>query len=330
MSRSGTLISARDSLAEDVTVHHCDIVNGHDLSVAYGPRARFHHNWVHNLNDDSVIVAGKPSADEVRIYRNAITQCLTALSFAGGSAGQVYIYRNLFDIRLPTLGIRPRATGEQRSLRQGLFYKDGTNEGPFDLFHNTCIILDPGQIGAAGDEPVDAGFAHYKERTGAGVRRAFNNVFVAVYSRPGLARLVAFLPPADFAGPTNGNVYHRFGTGAMEKFRSEDPLVAYPHLADYQSAQPPSELDGRSEDPVFASLPQPGVPATGDDLRLSGGSSPDARHAVALPEPLRSMARWPPWLPDWVPFPNHRGCYRWSGDVLRVGVDGQRRFPTGS
>ena len=323
----GNLVSARNSHASDVSVHHCEIRNAHDLSVAHGPRAEFHHNWVHNLNDDSVIIDGHPSAYDVKIYRNVITQCLTALSFAGGTAGQVWIYRNLFDIRRPTLGIRPRSTGEQQSLRQGQFYKDGKFKGPFDLFHNTCVVLDPGQIGAAGHDPAEAGFAHYKQVAGGELRQSFNNLFVVAYSRPERARRIAFLPRGSGPHRTNGNIYHRFGTGTLEKFRIEDAAPdSFADLADYQAPETPSEKDGASEDPHFASY-DPVDAQSLADFRLSAASSWAATHAIELPDNLEDMARWPPWLPDWVPFPNHRGAYRWSQDIFFVGVRGLRRFP---
>jgi hypothetical protein len=326
-STGGNLVSARDSHASDVCVHHCEIRNGHDLSVAHGPRAEFHHNWVHNLNDDSVIIDGHPTATRVKVYRNVLTQCLTALSFAGGTAGQVWIYRNLFDIRRPTLGIRPRSAGEQQSLRQGLFYKNGESKGPFDLFHNTCVVLDPGQVGAQGLDPAQAGFAHYKQIVGGGLRRSFNNVFVVAYSHPERARRIAFLPRASTPHRTNGNIYHRFGTGALEKFRIEDATPeSFPDLHDYQVAEVPSEKDGLSENPHFASY-NPSAPQSLADFRLSAASSDEAKQAIEVPGDLEDMARWPPWLPDWVPLPNHRGAYRWSYDIFFVGVWGLRRFP---
>jgi hypothetical protein len=56
------------------------------------------------------------------------------------------VYGNLIDIRQPTLGIRPKKeTGVPDSLRQGHFFKDGANEGQIELFHNTCVVLDPGR-----------------------------------------------------------------------------------------------------------------------------------------------------------------------------------------
>lgn len=326
-STGGVLLSS-DERALRVSVHHCEIVNGHDLSAAFGDQMRFHHNWVHNLNDDSMIVAGVPGTKDARIYDNVITQCLTALSFDGGSVGQIYIFRNLIDIRRPTLGVRPRNRTEQRSLRYGQFYKDGSNEGPFDLFHNTCVVVDPGAVGAAREEIVLAGFGHYKPLTGAARRRAYNNIFVVVYTKPNEARGIAVLPPRDFAGPTDGNTYHRFGTGAENKFfvtiAGTNNLDQYPDLADYVQAESPQEQNGQSNDPSFTSFDPSGSPQPGDDLRLTTDSTA-SDSAVPLPDDLQGMdieagRFW--FLPS-----RDRGCYRHPAARMRVGVDGRRRFP---
>ncbi|MFG1621527.1 hypothetical protein [Kribbella sp. NPDC049227] len=327
-STGGVLLSS-DEGAVRVSVHHCEIVNGHDISVAFGDQMRFHHNWVHNINDDSMIVAGVPGTKDARIYQNVITQCLTALSFAGGGVGQISIFRNLIDIRRPTLGNRPRSQTEQRSLRHGQFYKDGTDEGPFDLFHNTCIVLDPGAVGAAREEIVLTAFGHYKPLGPAGRRRAYNNIFVAVYSRPGEARTIAFLPPSEFPGPTDGNTYHRFGTGPEKKFfvtitGDPDHFDQYPDLADYVQAESPQEQNGQSNDPAFKSLDTPGSPQPGDDLRLKAEST--ARDsAVPLPDELQEMDIEAGGF--WFRPSRDRGCYRHPAERLRVGVDGRRRFP---
>jgi hypothetical protein len=285
---------------------------------------RFHHNWVHNFNDDGLIVAGVPGTTNARIYQNVITQCLTALSFSGNAVGQIYIFRNLFDIRLPTLGIRP---GREGPLRQGHFYKEGTAEGPFDLFHNTCIVLDAGGLGAALEDIAPAGFGHYRSLVGADRRRAYNNIFVAVFSKPDEAKAIAFLPPSGFAGPTNGNTYHRFGSGPAAKFRvttTGSASTPYQELSDYTLAESPQEQNGQSTDPLFKSFDPTGTPQPSDDLRLES-ESPAHDSAVILPDELAWMdieagGFW--FLPS-----RDRGCYRHGVDRMRVGVDGLRTFP---
>ncbi|WP_132286794.1 hypothetical protein [Kribbella sp. VKM Ac-2568] len=227
---------------------------------------------MHNFTDDGLIVAGVPGTRNARIYQNVITQCLTALSFSGNAVGQIYIFRNLFDSRLPTLGTRP---GNDGPLRQGRFHKEGTAEGPFDLFHNTCIVLDAGGIGTALEDIAAAGFGHYRSLVGADRRRAYNNIFVAVFSKPNEAKAIAFLPPSGFAGPTDGNTYHRFGSGPAPNFRVPTAgSASKPHqeLSDYILAESPQEQSRQSTDPLFKSFDETGTPQPGDDLRLESGS----------------------------------------------------------
>jgi hypothetical protein len=73
---------------------------------------------------------------------------LTAFSFAADDAGLVQIFRNLIDLREPTLGVRPPAANVvSKSLRQGLFYKDELREGPLDLWNNTYVVFNAGGVG---------------------------------------------------------------------------------------------------------------------------------------------------------------------------------------
>ena len=180
-----------------VTVHHCEIFNAHD-SYVFGDGMVFHHNWVHNLNDDGIALSGEAETTNAKIFCNVMTQCLTALSFASEKTlGPVYLYGNLIDIRRPTLGIRPKQdSGAADSLRQGHFFKDGADEGQIELFHNTCVVLDPGAKGDDLDDLTRAGFSYYVTiGENSEPRRAFNNIMVAVYSSAAEIRPIAFLAP---------------------------------------------------------------------------------------------------------------------------------------
>lgn len=353
---SGVLISARSGpLADEsndhpvdrararaVHVHSCEISNGHDVSAALGVDMEFHHNWVDNVNDDGLIIAGTAGTRNAKIYCNVVTQTLTGLSFAGGQVGHVYIYRNLFDLRAPTLGNRPTGEPGQHSLRQGTFYKDGENEGPIDLFHNTCVVRDAGGIGTSGDRMVAAGFAHYRPLRNANRRRSFNNIFVAVYTQPGQSKAIAFLPPSHGLFPTDGNAYHRFdddgaqprfllsGTGASSG-DPEDPddgadFPSYPDLDAYQNDQMPQERFGVKKNPMFRSFdPGGAIDPDADDFRLQQ-MSPAHNSPAWVPLELLNLDREAAGLPFIVPF-RDRGCYRWDFEVLQVGVEFRILFP---
>ena len=64
----------------DTVVHNCEFVDGHDLAL-FGQGTRFHHNWIHNLNDDALIVDIEGTSD-LEIAQNVIMRCLDAISFA--------------------------------------------------------------------------------------------------------------------------------------------------------------------------------------------------------------------------------------------------------
>lgn len=358
-STTGVLISSRRN-ASNIHIHHCKIFNGHDVCV-FGEQMRFHHNWVHNINDDALFMGSDPSgADDdapateppetnnAWVYRNVITQSLTALSFGTKKpVGQIRIFRNLFDLRSPTLGIRPRHAFDN-PLRHGQFYKSNGPEGPFDLWHNTCLTLNAGATYLAGepDELNDAGFNHYasvQDHDGvpAGRRRAFNNIFVAAYPFEGLARPVAFLP-TNVLGPTDGNTYCRVGPSpappdptaptdptsppaqGVQAFVVRGDPRAYFTVAAYETDHGWEE-QGRLADPGFVSHDNwAGYPYPDDDLRLQGGI--DGSAAIDMEDDMNHVEREAGGLLALF-FGRERGCYWASWDRLHVSVDGNDVFP---
>jgi hypothetical protein len=317
-----------------VTVHHCEIFNAHD-SYVFGEEMKFHHNWVHNLNDDGIAMSALAETKNAQIYSNVMTQCLTALSFAGGEkVGPVHIYGNLFDIREPTLGKRPTGEGAPDSLRQGHFIKQRGNERHIFLFHNTCLVFDPG---AKGDDLTDltkAGFAYYSDVGTSEPRPAYNNIFVAAYTPTEDLKPIAFLPPDGF-GPTEGNTYLRIpaGDAADDNFivRVGNPDDgSFPDLDTYQERYWPNdeaheyEHHGQLGDPGFKSFDTAtGRPHGGDDLRLRfHPESPAKGTAVDMPQELTDM-----YVEATGTVPADRGCYPITGARLQVGVDGRLVFP---
>jgi hypothetical protein len=327
---SGVLISS-GARASRVTVHHCEIFNGHDMYL-FGDRMKFHHNWVHNMNDDATLIAAEAGAANVMVYKNAITQCLTAFSFDADDAGYVQIFRNLVDIREPTLGVRPPAAGVvTKSLRQGLLYKDGLREGPLDLWNNTCVALNAGGVGDPPTELPAAGFTHYGAwDADTSPRRAYNNIFVATYPDPKRSKPIAFLPHIDFEGPSDSNTYYRVGPGTGDAFLVSDPGAnspnhSYTDLCDYWKDHFPYEEHSHRHDPVFRSFDLHGLPQLDDDLRLGPGS-PARGEAETLPSSLRVLDLLVGGILTLIL--RDRGCYgsRWCR--LKVGVDGAKTFPT--
>ena len=186
-------------------IEYCEFVAGHDLAL-FGQHTTFHHNWVHNMHDDGLIV-DRDGTIGLQVHQNVITNCLMAISFArttdSSLGGSRSVHRNLIDLREPTTSIRPRPDGHlvdgnddapvDGVYRYGQLYKSNSPDGPMDFFHNTCLVRRL-------DGPT--GFGLFR---GAGeddkVRRSVDNVFVDV--TPSIAEgsgyVTAYLPPPDFS-----------------------------------------------------------------------------------------------------------------------------------
>jgi hypothetical protein len=342
----------------DTVVHHCEFVDGHDLAM-FGQGTRFHHNWIHNVNDDALIVDIAGTSD-LEISENAVMRSLTALSFAlPNLGGSRKVHRNLIDLRDPTAGIRPRPCGhlvdkddenkDGSVFRFGQLYKGDDKDGALDLFHNTCLVM---------NQTGHAGFRHYRSSEGE-TRRALNNIFVDAGlspDRPG-GYATSLLPAPGFRGPTDANCYFQlfsapgdvvpllrhFGyppDDPQEPFDSFKDLVAYrlgdgqntaadaqpnKHFDNSKVLYPPGfEEDGIDLDPQLRRIAPDGVPQFDDDLRFAANSPARGKgRTLSDPEIGIDDPQAPAEAPD-------LGCYQFDEldqPGLRVGVDERRRFP---
>ena len=135
----------------DTVIEHCEFGAGHDLAL-FGKRTTFHHNWVHNVHDDAMIVDRDGTID-LDVHQNVITNCLMAISFARGAVPSPdesrRVHRNLIDLREPTVSFRPRPErhlvgGNDDLPIDGVFrygqLSSNQPDGPMDFFHNTCLV----------------------------------------------------------------------------------------------------------------------------------------------------------------------------------------------
>jgi len=315
-------------------VHHCEFSDGHDLYL-FGTGMRFHHNWVHNFNDDALALNAVATVD-ARVWQNVFTQCLMAISYGAKHdvSGQCAVFRNLIDLRRPTAGIRPQRDGDKDVWRQGAFYKSNNADGPLDLFHNTAITLVAGAIMPSGREPTKAAFNHYRHR-GTARLRSFNNIFVAITPQEyaHLDKYVAYLPGALPPGPTNGNCYFRSGHEPPwnePMFSINHPSQEYDSLEGYlgsQEHQAGFEDDGTDQKPPFYSFHFDGtLDDEHDDLRLTDGNP--HHQAVQLPDDLDEMDPLSlSWIPEFARPKQDMGCYGYFAAPLAVGVNGRHRYP---
>jgi hypothetical protein len=347
----------------DTEIHHCEFVNAHDLYLI-GQNLCFHHNWVHNLNDEGLFVdaVGKDSTIflDMKIYQNVIVKTLSSISFAGAhEEGHWYIYRNLIDLRRPTAGFRPRYTGDTAVWRYGHFPKSNPPDGPYDLFQNTFLVY---------DQQEQASFMHYRStdvKSGNHPRRSFNNIFVAVNPDPESDRSITFLPSPSFPGPTDGNDYYRIGLATKPLFR----YLAYCFKDDPPCPQvpinPPPAKPPCPEDPTNDRKCQAGTFPNLDALRNSllfeqsksqyppgyeahsieadpqfrriGANgrfrkTDDLRLGDASPA-IGAGVMLPDDLQELDPLAPSSGnpaigCYPYGSSPLQVGVDGRRSYPS--
>lgn len=313
---------------QNVTIAQCEFVNAHDLYL-FGDGIEFHHNWLHNLNDEALVL-DQAASSNLTVHHNVIERCVSAISFAGDKVGGAKaVFRNLIDLRRSTVGFRPRFVGDTDVFRFGQLLKSNEPDGPLDLFQNTLLVY---------RQEGQASFLHYRNTDRAHRRRSFNNVFVAVNPTPASDKPITFVPPPTFPGPTDGNCYVRIGLTTGPLFRSLPYEFNGPHgaqnlpgltalrssnLFEQSKGQYPPGYEAQSidGDPQFRQVAADGTPQETDDLRLQAGS-PAGNQGIVLPPELAALD--PEGSLSGSPA---IGCYPLGAPSLAVGVDGRQRFP---
>jgi hypothetical protein len=319
---------AGTSGSTDTEIHNCELRDAHDI-VLCGQDVRFHHNWIDNLNDESLFI-DQIETHDLLVFQNVFTRCLSAIS-AGGTrvSGPTYIYRNLFDLREPTVGARPKRVDDKDVFRFGQLFKTKAVDGPLHLFQNTCLVF---------RQHAQSSFLHYQDTPmtnppGENPRRSFNNIFVAINSDERSNKPITHIPPPFFPGPTDGNCYFRMGIATSHLFvttmaRPDDKFINLEELRSSglfnqsMTVYPPGyEAFSIEADPQFRQIDTNGTFTTSDDLRL-GSESPARKMGIILPADLQTLDPLAPsqGRPD-------IGCYQCGEPGLRVGVDGRRQFP---
>jgi hypothetical protein len=340
-------------------IDHCEFHDAHDVYLA-GKDIKFHHNWIHNLNDEGLVLdPGTPEQTQdfqMQIYQNVITKTLSAISFSGNHPkGNWYIYRNLIDLRSPTAGFRPKNIDHKNVWRYGHLIKMIEPDGPRDLFQNTFLVH---------AQHERASYRHYSSTKDNQRRRTFNNIFIAINPDSDSDRPISFIPSPSFPGPTDGNDYFRVGlaiaplliydkytfigepacpnidpndneTGHCSggKFLNLDILRGNPGkgiepsllFIQSKSQYPPGyEANSMEEDPQFRQFDINGILQKTDDLRLKS-ASPAREKGVRLPDDLRSIDPLAPTDPNVRP---DIGCFPFDCCPLQVGVDSRRSYPS--
>jgi hypothetical protein len=161
----------------DWEISFCEFTDGHDGVYPSGRNIFFHHNWVDNMQDDGTYISSPTpyTTDGLYMYQNLISTCTTAVSAdpRGGPGGNIFIYRNVIDMRRPVKFNRPspnKPTGD--IIRGSVIFQVHSSSNLLHIekiffYHNTCLF--PGRAFAG--NILDG----LEAKT---PRRVFNNIFV--------------------------------------------------------------------------------------------------------------------------------------------------------
>lgn len=185
---------------------YSEFTDAHDGVYLGAINVKFHHNLIENMQDDGIYLSPmyyrhrlEKRDPELYIYQNIFRQVLTALAYGGPhptTRDQVYIYRNIFDLRGQVNTGRPTVKNPGKAgFATGNVMGDHGSP-PYSammIYHNTFAVT-----GRARSPAADV-LGHYKAKH---PRRVFNNIFFH------FDRGASFYPPnAEFDVIADGNLY---------------------------------------------------------------------------------------------------------------------------
>ena len=161
----------------DWEIERCHFSDAHDGVYLSGHGVRFHNNLVENIQDDAIYLSSPAhyTSDDIHIYQNHIRQALMAFGChsRGGPGGDIFIYRNIADLRKGVNLGRP--TPDNKAGRVGsyhIFLVHGRRFlGIESMYFYQNTFVSPASPDA---------FAHrlLTKTHPATKRRVFNNIFV--------------------------------------------------------------------------------------------------------------------------------------------------------
>ncbi len=165
----------------DWEIAYCEFTDGHDGVYLGGRDIHFHHNLVDNMQDDAIYVSGPTPyvADQLFIYQNLVRTCVAAFGghARGGPGGDIYIFRNVIDMRKPLQFHRPmpkRPTGNVFA-GHGMWLVHNPNHilhmENIHFYQNTAVV--PAQHASGSYASGCVQHLHPDAE-----RRVFNNLFI--------------------------------------------------------------------------------------------------------------------------------------------------------
>ncbi len=165
----------------DWEISYCEFTDGHDGVYLSGREINFHHNWVDNMQDDAVYLSSPTPAvtDKLYIHENLITTCTAAFGAhgRGGPGGDIYLYRNIVDMRRPVQFQRPSPDKPEGKIIRGSL--PFLVHGAANLLHMERLYFYQNTFLYPANSPRSAfaGATHLNREENT-PRRVFNNIFV--------------------------------------------------------------------------------------------------------------------------------------------------------
>ena len=269
---------------DDWEIGYCEFTDAHDGVYLGSINARFHHNLIENMQDDGIYLSPmykrhrlEDKDPQIYIEQNLFRQLLTPLAFGGPwpeTHDQIFIYRNVVDLRKPVQTGRPTAQKADPGFSTGKLMGDhGSPPWPaMNIYHNTVVTGDP--------QRRAPGSAFGGLRAG-NPRRVFNNLF---YHNARLGGMIAPKPDDDFQ--SDGNLYWTLDPAAPDadkffgKFRAAAPnaevhsTLADPKLEQYRAQATNSgvAIPDAWPDPLRADSPEIGaIPKNAGKIAVGRG-----------------------------------------------------------
>jgi len=314
----------RSPANHDWEVAYCEFTNSHDGVFFGGRHMRFHHNWLHDIADDSIYLTSPTplASHHVYVYQNLLTHVDIGFGMhnRGGPRGQIYVFRNLIDQRMPSRNNRPTPEHPQGELfcyppvcAHGLALMSVES---IHFYQNTIVSETP-----ISQYAQNALYWCAPET----MRSVLNNLFVyrdypkaePVTRHRGISFVDADVPPYPIR--MDGNLHWSPDATAADAEAFERIVTTFRDspIARKNAGLWPEGLEHGAVvgDPRFVAFDR-GIEAI-NDYRLRA-ESPAVAAGVPLPDDLYDPLR---------PADGARpdiGALPLGGDTLRVGIDGRR------